>query len=287
MLNYKFLTLLLIAVKLFATSTETIHSSLSTYYEFKNYENSKQKKSGTSFGIGADVHHLNATYKIAYESAQAETYQPPLQEDLEVQKLFFQYGYKFTKKLYIHLNYINVLSDNIAITNHGESYAGGFTYRLSKEFSLGSTYYYTTYKFFDVKQSDLVFNYHFKSAEMQFRFTSITKYLALEDKEPNSFTKNAQSSYITSGLKLHAALQSYHLGVGAYFGKRAFAIMDNGFKVQHHAMEFDRTYAIGIGKNIKTFVLRLQYIYQRATELPIENKNVTMGVTRFMLNYKF
>ncbi len=63
--------------------------------------------------------------------------------------------------------------------------------------------------------------------------------------------------------------------------------MDDGFKIQHHAMEFDRTYAIGVGKNISHFVLRFQYIYQRATELPLNNKNVEIDIMRLVANYKF
>lgn len=29
--------------------------------------------------------------------------------------------------------------------------------------------------------------------------------------------------------------------------------MNDGFKVQHHAMEFDRTYNFGIGKSFKDY----------------------------------
>jgi hypothetical protein len=77
------------------------------------------------------------------------------------------------------------------------------------------------------------------------------------------------------------------MGAGAYFEKRAFAIMNDGFKIQHHAMEFDRTYAVGVGKSFSNLVLRFQYIYQRATELPIKNKDVSIATSRFICNYKF
>jgi hypothetical protein len=63
--------------------------------------------------------------------------------------------------------------------------------------------------------------------------------------------------------------------------------MNDGFKIQHHAMEFDRTYAIGAGKTFSKIIFRTQYIYQRAKELPIENKNVTIRNLRFILNYTF
>jgi len=62
--------------------------------------------------------------------------------------------------------------------------------------------------------------------------------------------------------------------------------MNDGFKLQHHAMEFDRTYAIGVGKSISDFILRVQYIYQRAEELPMQNNNVEIDNIRFLLNLK-
>ena len=52
-------------------------------------------------------------------------------------------------------------------------------------------------------------------------------------------------------------------------------------------MEFDRTYAVSVGKTISKFVLRFQYIYQRAKELPIKNENVEVQNLRFIANYKF
>ncbi len=87
--------------------------------------------------------------------------------------------------------------------------------------------------------------------------------------------------------KLHTHYNDWHFGAAAFFGRRAFAVMNDGFKLQHHAMEFDRTYAVGVGKNIGNAVVRLQYIYQRATELPIQNANVEVRNIRLLLNYKF
>lgn len=52
-------------------------------------------------------------------------------------------------------------------------------------------------------------------------------------------------------------------------------------------MEFDRTYAVGVGKSISDFVLRLQYIYLRAEELPVQHENVEVSNIRVLLNYKF
>ena len=103
----------------------------------------------------------------------------------------------------------------------------------------------------------------------------------------NIFTQNADNTYLSAGLKFHIHYDGYHFGSAVYLGKRAFAIMDEGSKIQHHAMEFDRTYAVGIGKNISNLVLRLQYIYARATELPKKHSDVGVSTLKFVANYKF
>ncbi len=160
-------------------------------------------------------------------------------------------------------------------------------YHIRKNINTNFTQYYTDYDDFNVYQSDLTINYKMKIDDIKVKLTSITKYIKLDEENVNSFTKNAEDDYLTSGLKLHLHYEGYHFGSAVYFGKRVFAIMDDGFKIQHHAMEFDRTYAVGIGKNISDFVLRLQYIYSRATELPAENENVEVSNVRLLLNYKF
>jgi len=266
---------------------QTIHSSIVTYVESKNFENSVQKEDGIVYGIGADIHHDNSAYKIAYEYGDTNTKQPPLKEDLRTDKLFLKYSYALQNDLEFNINYINILNDNIAITDGGHTYGAGATYHIKKNINTNFTQFYTNYDDFNVYQSDLTINYNFKIDDIKVKLTSITKYINIDEENLNSFTKNAQSDYLTSGLKLHLHYDGYHFGSAVYVGKRAFAIMDNGFKIQHHAMEFDRSYALGIGKNISDFVLRFQYIYLRATELPVENENVEVSNIRFLLNYKF
>ena len=79
----------------------------------------------------------------------------------------------------------------------------------------------------------------------------------------------------------------YHAGAGAFFGKRIFAIMDNGFKIQHHALEFNKTYIVGAGKHFGKLDAILKYIYQEATEVPIMNSGVTIQNIKLQLGYHF
>ncbi len=279
--------LLFISLTVYAFAQEVVHSSLSAYAESKTYSNSKQKVDGTVYGVGADIHIGNTEYKLTYEEGGANT-TPKVPIDLEMQKIFFKFDYKFDKHFSANMNYISVLHDNIAETDGGYVVGGGITYRFDKKLSLNFTQYFSVYDKFDTFQSDLRVDYKTRFDRVKVKFSSVTKYIYVEDGNTSSrFTKNADESYFTTAVEAHAHYKSYHLGGAAYFGKRVFAVMNDGFKLQHHAMEFDRTYAIGGGKTFGNFILRLQYIYQRATELPMSNPGVEVSTLRFITNYKF
>jgi len=279
--------LLLILYPQFTLAEEIIHSSVSSYFESKDYSGSVQKEDALVYGVGVDVHYKDYAYKLNYESAKAQTKQPPLKNDLNYQKIFLKYGHTLSEHFEFNTNYINILHDNIAITDNGNVYGAGLTYTLNKKLSTNFTQFYSDYDDFNVNQSDLSIHYKTKIDNIKFGISSIIKYIDINEETKNSFTKNAENHYISSGLKLHSHYKTYHFGAGAYFGKRAFAVMSDGFKVQHHAMEFNKTYAIGVGKSVDNFVVRMQYIYQEAKELPINNDNVTIQVFRFIANYRF
>ena len=268
---------------------QEIHSSLSAYLENQTFTGSKQKEDGIVYGFGADIHYGNAEYKLTYEEGAVNTIQPPMTEDLETKKLFFKFGYKFDKHFKINLNAISILKDNIAPTDGGSIGGGGFTYTFNKKLSCNITGYFTDYSDFDVIQTDLRIDYKTKIEKVKVKFSSVTKFIDVQDGNTTSptYASNADSKYLTTAVEIHAHYNKYHLGGAAYFGKRAFAIMQDGFKVQHHAMEFDRTYAIGAGRTFGDFVLRAQYIYQRAEELPMSNKDVEVSTFRLITNYKF
>jgi len=47
-------------------------------------------------------------------------------------------------------------------------------------------------------------------------------------------------------------------------------------------LEFHKTFAMGVGKTIDDFIVRLQYIYQDATELPMNNEDVRVENVRLI-----
>ena len=81
--------ILLLALSTHLLAQEVVHSSVSAYAESKTYTNSKQKEDGVTYGIGADIHFSGSEIKLAYEQSDVNTIQPPLTEDLEVKKIFF------------------------------------------------------------------------------------------------------------------------------------------------------------------------------------------------------
>lgn len=287
--------MLLTSLNLFADSSQTIHSSASLYYEMKDFSNSKQKSDGVVYGASADIHNNAHEFRIAYEKGDTNTIRSPrLTEDLEVDKIYTKYGYNLNDSFAINLNYMNVLDDNIVPTDGSQAYGMGVSYALNRAIKLNFTQYYADYKIFETYQSDFKIDYKSNFEELKYKITLIGKYINIDKDSTKTtttfeekFIANAQDDYTTVGVKFHSHYKSYHFGFGAYIGKRAFAIMNDGFKMQHHAMEFDRTYALGIGKNIGDFVLRYQYVYQRAEELPFDNPNVEVSNSRIILNYKF
>lgn len=274
-------------ITLFAVETQTVHSSASLYYEMKNFSNSLQKDDGVLYGVAADVHYKDSEFRMAYERADTNTKKPPLSKNLENEILFLKYAHQLNSAFTLNVNYINVLHDNLVPTDKSFAYGAGVTYNYDKSLSINFTQYYVDYKNFESYQSDLNIDKKLKYKAINYKLSLIGKQIFLQHKDSNNFSKNAQNDYTTIGVKLHAHYETYHLGMGAFFGKRAFAIMNDGFKIQHHAMEIDRTYAIGVGKSFGDFVLRYQYVYQRAKELPMQNKDVDVSTNRLTLNYKF
>ncbi len=283
----KTILLPLLSTVLFAELNDEIHSAVTAYVEHKTFSNSLQKKHGNVYGVGADIHAGPSEYKFAFEYGNTDTRKPPLKEDLKTEKLFLRYMYSFDDTFLMNFNYIKIVDDNIAITDNGTAYGAGISYLPSKKAVLNLTQYYTDYDDFNVYQSDLRLTYKTKIEGMKLKVSSVTKYINIDEERSNTFTRNAQDNYLTTGLLLHMYHHAWHMGAGAYFGKRVFAIMNDGFKIQHHAMEFDRTYAIGVGRKVSDFMIHFQYIYQRAEELPMQNENVEVSNVRCILNYTF
>lgn len=251
-------------------------------YENFNFDNSKQKESGKRYDTLINYRADDSLYQFMYEKADTLTFKPPLTKDLHVNKYYFKYSYDLGNKNMFSVSYANIDDNIMKETDGGHIYGLGYTKGM-----FGLNQYFSDYANFNVYQTDLQYTLKKSFGKVETSATLLGKYIHLQDKNSNVFSANAQEDYFTPGIKLHAHYEDYHIGAGALFGKRVFAVMNDGFRIQHHAMEFDKTYMFGIGKHFENVDVNVRYIYQNATELPINNDNVEVNNFTIQFAYRF
>ena len=276
--NFKFILLFLGLVSLSFSQNTTLRVT----YENFDFSNSMKKDNGKRYGAIVSHRNDDSLYQLAYDKTDTETYKPPLTKDLKVDKYYLKYSRKLNAKHSLSLSYATINDNLMKETDGGHIYGLGYRYG-----AFGATQYFSDYNNFDVYQTEMKYTFNRAFGDLKTKLTLLGKYIHLQDKESNGFSKNAQEDYFTPGVKVHAHYNAYHMGAGAFFGKRIFAVMNDGFKVQHHAMEFNKTYMIGFGRHFGDIDLSMKYIYQEATEVPSHNPNVEMQNIMLQLGYRF
>ncbi len=270
---------------LLCLSATVILAKESTTYKLElqnlDFSNSTQKEQGIRYGLGLTHRVDKHRFMFGYENTATDTFQPPLPKDLEVSKYAFKYAYKLKENLSLQATYLTI-DDNLVKTDGGHVYGIGVTYR-----NIHFAQFFSNYKPFDIYQSDLSTTFKRTFGTVKTKTTLIAKYLTLKDYTNNPLSKNAKNRYFTPGIKLHASYKSYNAGFGAFFGKRVFSVMDDGMKVQHHGMEFEETYMVGVGKKVNGFNIMLKYAHSKATELPKLNENVIVRNITLSLQRQF
>ncbi len=260
----------------------TTLTTLTTSLESLNFNNSKKKDEGIRYRVGLDHQRDNHLFQMLYGRTNTTTFQPPLSDDLHVNKVYLKYRHQWDEKQSFHISYATIDDNLMQETDEGNIYGAGYGYG---HFNL--TQYFSGYKHFDAYQTDIKYTFIKKYNSVLTKATVMGKYIHLANKNTNNFSKNAENDYFTAGLKMHVKYKKFHLGAGAFLGKRIFAVMDDGFRVQHHAMEFNKTYMFGIGSRFGKADLKLRYIYQEAIEVPIQNENVTLSNIILQFGYCF
>jgi len=247
-------------------------------YEDLTFNHSKKKRDGKRHGIELDHEDERQHFQLYYEKTHTHTTQI-LPKDLYVKKYTLKYAYKLQPKERFTLSYTSIDDNLMKETNDGHIYGLGY----SKN-GVSIMQYLSDYPHFDVYQSDLKYNFKKHGVKV----TLLGKYIHLKDKDSNPFSKKAKENYFTAGIKLHTHYNGFHLGAGAYFGRRIFAVMKNGLRVQHHAMEFKESYMLGIGHALsKNMTTHLRYGYHKAKEVPINRDDVTVHNFSLDVIYKF
>jgi hypothetical protein len=93
--------------------------------------------------------------------------------------------------------------------------------------------------------------------------------------------------FLSYFFNINANYNGFILGLGFIDGDRLFAIQDEGLKVEHHALEQNKTYLISLGKRFKNMDLISRYIYSNANELPENRDNVNSRFMSLGIKYKF
>jgi len=271
----KLLLSALLCLPYFAQAAKT---TIQTTYQTLAFEHSKKKEDGKRVGLHLTHKEGKQCYAFAYEQTETKTFKPPMKEDLNVHKYAFKYSYFLDKTQTISGSFLHIDDNLMRETDGGNIY--GLAYRYC---AFGIAQYLSDYPHFDVYQTD--FTYHKKRnfGKIKAQATLMLKYLHLSDKNSNNFSKNAKENYLTPALKVHLHRGGYHLGAAIFLGKRVFGVMQEGFVAQHHAMEFDETYMVGLSKDFGTINAKIKYSHQSAEEIPVHNKNVKVDTIALQL----
>ena len=264
------------------------NTTVSYQYGVKDYKNSASKIDGKVQILNLSHKMSNHKVTLGYQGDNVDRTLHPISganRDLDVEKYSLKYNYELNEKLKLKASYIKII-DNQAPTDQGKVYGLGGSYNISKGLSAAIDVYKSDYKSFDVNQYDFSVSKGFKFDNLKLKATIIAKKIDIDGNKYGGYTFK-DKDYFTTGLKLGANYNGYIGGIGAFFGKRAFTVFDGGTKVQHHAMQQDKTYMISLGKKFKDFDFVAKYSFQNGKELPENRDDVDTKVVSFALTYKF
>jgi len=250
-------------------------------YELLDFENSKQKKDGRRYGVTVDHQDITQHFQLYVEHTDTQT-KPVLPKDLSVNKYAFKYQYALSKAETLSFNYIQIDDNLVDAVDGGKVYGMGYRY---KAFTLMQ--YMSDYTDFNVYQTDIKLGMKKVFSKLKLKGAVMGKYIYLQDRLSNNFTKKTEQNYFTFGAKIHAKYEGWHVAVVGYVGERIFAVMHEGLRVQHHAMAFQKSAMFSIGRKFDNVFVNVQYIKQYATEVPMENENVEVSNVIFSVAYTF
>ena len=204
---------------------------------------------------------------------------------LEVEKLSTKYLYNAREDLSFKTSFLNI-EDNLAPTDNGKIYGLGFIKSINNSNEIKLDTYLSDYDDFNVNQYDLTFVKKFKFNDINFMGQTGIKYIDINGSKYGNYI--LKDNYYTSYFfNLNANYNGFIFGLGFINGDRLFAVQEDGLKVEHHALEQNKTYMVSLGKKFKNIDLISRYIYTNSNELPENRNDVKSQFVSLGLNYKF
>ena len=272
----------------FLTSCLLANSEISTNYTYKDYENSKTKTQGKTLDYRFLHNFENSQIVINYEDSltkrENEITKAKL-TSLEVEKLSMKYLYHISDELSFKTSFINI-EDNLAPTDDGKIYGLGLIKNMNSSTGIKIDTYLSDYEDFNVNQYDLTFVKKFKLDNINLEAQLGSKYININGQNYGNYILK-DNYFLSYFLNLNANYNGFIFGLGFMNGDRLFAIQEDGLKVEHHALEQNKTYMVSLGKKFKNIDLISRYIYSNSNELPENRNDVKSQFVSLGLNYKF
>lgn len=264
------------------------NSEISTYYTYKDYDNSKTKTEGKTLDYRFLHNFQNSELTINYEDSLTKRENELTKikmTSLEIEKLSMKYLYHISNDLSIKTSFINI-EDNLAPTDNGKVYGFGFNKNIDSSNQIKLDTYLSDYEDFNVNQYDFTFIKKFRFENINFQAQTGIKYIDINGEKYQNYILE-DNYYMSYFLNLNANYNGFILGLGVINGDRLFSVQEDGLKVEHHALEQNKTYLISLGKKFHNIDVITKYIYSNSKELPENRDDVSSKFFTVGLNYKF
>ena len=257
------------------------NSQIKLSYQTLSFTDSKQKDDGLRYGVEMDYQNTEHHLQVYVEHTDTQT-KPHVPKNLSVNKYSFKYQYQLSKGNALILSSIGIDDNLMKEVDNGKILGLGYKYK-----GLQFVQYVSDYKNFNVYQSDIKLSRKMVFDDVSVKGAVIGKYMRLQHRKSNFFSRKTKNEYYTLGLKVHADYDKWHVGAGLYVGERIFAVMNDGMKIQHHAMSFDRSMMFLLGREFEDVFVQVRYARHDANEIPIGNDNVKVEFLAVDFSYKF
>lgn len=264
------------------------NSEISTYYTYKDYDNSKTKTEGKTLDYRFLHNFQNSELTINYEDSLTKRENELTKikmTSLEIEKLSMKYLYHISNDLSIKTSFINI-EDNLAPTDNGKVYGFGFNKNIDSSNQIKLDTYLSDYEDFNVNQYDFTFIKKFRFENINFQAQTGIKYIDINGEKYQNYILE-DNYYMSYFLNLNANYNGFILGLGVINGDRLFSVQEDGLKVEHHALEQNKTYLVSLGKKFQNIDVITKYINSNSKELPENRDNVSSKFFTLGLNYKF